>query len=107
MLKRTGLSLLVLVLATGATLATFLHQQDGPFTGVYGNVCGPSYANVLCIRPVLQAGWPMPYAFDNPGIAVPDSLDFEDDFHPGFFAVDVWFFACIIVALRWFVTKQE
>jgi hypothetical protein len=92
--------LLVLLPAIGLTLATLVYQQYGPIMGEHGNACGPVDSGQLCIAPVLQAGWPLPYLFDNPTISVPDKLFIEDKVNAGFLAVDVLFFACIIVAMR-------
>lgn len=95
--KRPSVFLMSLVLAMGITLATFFYQRYGPFMGQYGNLCGPVGSGQLCIRYVLQAGWPLPYVFDIPTISVPYKLCIiEDEMNFGFFALDVCFFTSLV-----------
>jgi hypothetical protein len=99
--------LIIFILAIICSLVTFAVQNKGPFMGVYGNLCGPGDSGELCIRPILQAGWPLPYLLDFPGVSVPGRLAFlEDDFYFGFFMVDIFFFA-FIIKLIWNVKKRE
>jgi len=75
--------------------------------GVFGNLCGPGDTGELCIRPILQGGWPLPYLLDFPGVSVPGRLYFlEDDFYFGFFVIDLFFFACFINSI-WMLLKRD
>lgn len=94
--QRISIFLMILALAIGITLSTFTYQRYGPFMGVHGNSCGSGDTGELCIEPVLQAGWPLPYVFDSPTISVPEKLFTEDELNLGFFALDVAFFACCV-----------
>jgi hypothetical protein len=99
--------LIVLLLGIICTFVTITYQKKGPFMGVYGNLCGPDDTGELCIRPILQGGWPLPYLLDFPGVSVPGRLSFlEDDFYFGFFMIDFFFFACCI-NLIWNLIKRE
>lgn len=106
-IKRIGASILLLAVATGITLTTFFYQRYGPFMGVHGNMCGPAEGGQLCIAPVLQAGWPLPYLFDSPTISVPEKLFLEDDLHVGFFALDICFFASLASLIGQGLAKRE
>jgi hypothetical protein len=97
--KRPSVFLMTVVLAMGITLATFFYQRSGPFMGEYGNTCGPVDSGQLCIAPVLQAGWPLPYVFDVPTVSVPHKLYAEDEVNFGFFALDVCFFTSLVTVV--------
>ena len=73
-----------------------LNQLKAVNMGIYGNMCGPGDTGELCIEPIFQAGWPLPFVFDIPTISVPMKLHFEDEFNFGFFALDVAFFASFL-----------
>ncbi|BBF68827.1 hypothetical protein SBA_ch1_10270 [Sphingomonas bisphenolicum] len=60
-------------------------QRHGPDQAVY---CALSKSadgyDMYCPKPVLNGGWPAPFAFDRPGIFVEDRLGFlEDEFRLG------------------------
>ena len=77
-------------------------QRHGPDQAVYCAL-GKSLDgyDIFCPRPVLNGGWPAPFAFDRPGISVEDRIGFpEDDFRPWPFVADVAFFVVILEALR-------
>ncbi len=106
MIRKQLFFLLALALAVALALSTALYQRHGPFMGVFGNMCGPAEGGQLCIAPVLQGGWPLPYLFDNPGVSVRDTLSLEDKLDFGFFLLDVWFFAGTILTLRQWLFKE-
>jgi len=99
--------LIILLLALVFTIVTIIYKKNGPFMGVYGNLCGPGNTGELCIKPILQAGWPLPYLLDYPGVSVRGRLSIlEDDFYFGFFTLDVFFFACCINMI-WKLVKKD
>ena len=106
-MPRPGPVSLRLVLAIALALLSVGIQRRGPEQVVYGNVCGPTGAD-LCYRPVLKGGFPIPYLFDAPGVSVEDQLAFvEDNLEPVPFVLDVGlYFAAAtlsvqIVRRRW------
>jgi hypothetical protein len=94
-IKKASLPIWILFVAILIAAGSVTYQQDGPFMGVHGNMCGPAEGGQLCIAPVLQGGWPVPFLFDSPTLSVPDTLFIEDDMNWGFFCVDVVFYIVI------------
>jgi hypothetical protein len=69
---------LTAVLALAVTLLSLLIEREGPELASYGNLCGPS-SNQACREPVLNAGFPFPYLFDQPGVSVERKLHLLQD----------------------------
>jgi hypothetical protein len=56
---------------------------------------------IYCPKPVLNGGWPAPFAFDRPGISVEGNVSFpEDDFRPWPFAADIAFYYLLLLGLH-------
>jgi hypothetical protein len=90
---------LALGLAVTLALLSSLIQRFGPEELPYGNLCGRA-ANELCMEPVLNGGFPLPFLFDSPGVSVERQLAFgEDDLRtpPFVLNVVVYFFALLLI----------
>ena len=101
MLKKKSLSKLILGFSLSLALAllSYAYQRQGPEFGVFGNVCGPEQ-DQLCLRPLLNAGFPWGYVFDNSAISVHNQLTpvIEDEVRLVPFFMDVGFYGfCILV----------
>ncbi|WKB55678.1 hypothetical protein [Eleftheria terrae] len=71
-------------------------ERTGPELAAYGNVCGPRH-DQLCLEPVRNAGFPIAYLFDAPGISRERNVAIvEDEFRPFAFCLNV---AVYLVAL--------
>jgi hypothetical protein len=82
-------SAIALLFALALTLLSSLLARTGPELASYGNLCGPSH-DQDCLEPLLNAGFPFAYLFDQPGISVERKLFFvEDEFRPIPFALNV------------------
>jgi hypothetical protein len=81
----------VLALSVGLTLALLssLIQRFGPEELPYGNLCSGT-GNELCMEPVLNGGFPIPFLFDAPGVSRERQLALvEDDLRKLPFVLDV------------------
>ena len=79
---------LAVVLALALTLLSSLVERNGPELASYGNLCGPS-SDQDCLEPVLNAGLPLAYLFDQPGVSVERKLFIlQDNFRPLPFTLD-------------------
>jgi hypothetical protein len=89
-IERVSCIIKVLSLSIVLTIVSFAIQRHGPEVGVYGNVCGPN-GDQLCLRPKLNAGFPLGYVFDNTATSVRDQLTpfVEDDFRIFPFLLDL------------------
>ena len=99
--ERAGLVIVItsLVIAFALTIYSSNFQRVGPAIRGFGNVCGPS-GEERCYEPVLNAGLPLPYFFDNPSISARGNLAlFEDEFRILPFLVDVYLFGVVSVAM--------
>ena len=94
-----SLAVLSLIAAIMLTIRSSNIERFGPELAAYGNLCGPSH-DALCNEPVLNAGFPVGFLFDNPGISVERQLAFiEDEFRTGAFLLDVAiYFALVLLA---------
>lgn len=94
-----SLATLSLIAAIALTVKSVGIERTGPELAAYGNLCGPSHDD-LCYEPVLNAGFPIGFLFDNPGISVERQLAFiEDEFRIGAFLLDVAiYFALLLLA---------
>lgn len=89
---------LAALMATGSCAI----QRHGPDQAIYCAL-GKSRDgfDIYCPKPVLNGGWPAPFAFDRPGISVEGRLGFpEDDFRLWPFVADVTFYLCVVLGLR-------
>ena len=89
-LNRRQLLLLAVAVAVALslTLLSSVIQRNGPELASYGNMCGPS-SDQDCLEPVLNAGFPFGYLFDQPGVSIERQLFFvEDNLRPVPFALD-------------------
>ncbi|QPT11223.1 hypothetical protein [Sphingomonas paucimobilis] len=76
-------------------------QRHGPDQAIYCAL-GKSRdgVDIYCPKPVLNGGWPAPFAFDRPGISVEGKIAFtEDDFRFWPFIADVAFYELALLAL--------
>ena len=88
---------IAMVVATGSCAI----QRHGPDQAIYCSL-GKSRDgfDIYCPMPVLNGGWPAPFAFDTPGISVEGKISFlEDDFRPWPFIADVAFYELILLAI--------
>ena len=94
-----SLAVFSLIAAITLTVKSVDIERYGPELAAYGNMCGPSH-NGPCNEPVLNAGFPVGYLFDNPGISVEHQLALiEDEFRIGAFLLDVAiYFALVLLA---------
>lgn len=92
-----SLATLSLIAAIMLTIRSVDIERTGPELAAYGNMCGPSHS-APCNEPVLNAGFPVGYLFDNPGISVERDLSLpEDDFRIGAFLLDVAIYVALIL----------
>jgi len=99
--ERAGLAIVItsLVIAFALTIYSSNLQRVGPAIRGFGNVCGPS-GEERCYEPVLNAGFPLPYFFDNPSISARGNLALlEDDFRILPFLVDVDLIGIVSLAM--------
>ena len=99
--ERAGLPIIItsLVIAFALTIYSSNIQRVGPAIRGFGNVCGPS-GDERCYEPVLNAGFPLPYFFDNPSISARGNLSLlEDEFRILPFLVDVYLFGIVLSAM--------
>lgn len=90
-----------LALATTLALGSCAVQRHGPDQAIYCAL-GKSIDghDIFCPKPVLNGGWPAPYAFDRPGISVENRIGFpEDDFRWWPFVADVAFYQLLLLGL--------
>jgi hypothetical protein len=76
-------------------------QRLGPDHAIYCAL-GKSKegCDIYCPKPVLNAGWPAPFAFDRHGISVEGRIGFpEDDFRFWPFVANLAFFRLLLGAL--------
>jgi hypothetical protein len=76
-------------------------QRHGPDQAIYCSL-GKSIDgfDIYCPKPVLNGGWPAPFAFDRPGISVEGNVSFpEDDFRIWPFLANVAFYQLILLGL--------
>jgi hypothetical protein len=93
------------VFALALTLLSSLVERKGPELASYGNLCGPS-GNQDCVEQVLNAGYPLPYLFDQPGVSVERRLLFlQDNVRPLPLALD--FFAYFAIAAAAILAVQR
>jgi hypothetical protein len=100
-LSRARTSALALLIAVALTLLSSHVERLGPEMASYGNLCGPS-SDQDCLEPVLNAGLPWAYLFDQPGVSVERKLFFvEDTLRPVPFALNVvvYFFFVSLLGL--------
>ncbi len=77
-------------------------QRHGPDHAIYCSL-GKSQDgfDIYCPKPVLNGGWPAPFAFDRPGISVEGKVSFpEDDFRPWPFIANIGFYYFVLLALH-------
>lgn len=93
----------VMLVATGALLLTLLSSEvTGSRLEVQDWDCPPAPAS--CARPVVVAGYPLPYISDYHGISpgnrtsLVGALLGEDHFHPMAFGLDVVAYALALAA---------
>lgn len=94
-------ALLSAIAAVGIAGGSCAIQQHGPDQAIYCAL-GKSRDgyDIYCPKPVLNGGWPAPFAFDRPGISVEDKIAFpEDDFRFWPFVSNVAFYLLIILSL--------
>ena len=92
------LLLLCVVLALGSCAI----QRHGPDHAIYCAL-GKSRDgfDIYCPKPVLNGGWPAPFAFDRPGISVEGTISFpEDDFRWWPFIADLSFYFLVLLGSR-------
>ena len=88
-----------LVIAFALTIYSSNIQRVGPAIRGFGNVCGPS-GEERCYEPVLNAGFPLPYFFDNPSISARGNLSLlEDEFRILPFLIDFYLFGIVSLAM--------
>jgi len=99
--------LISVTLAALMTAGTFFVQFYGWVNAQYGNMCGDT-SDQPCIGPVLQAGLPLPFVTDAPGVSVIGSLSpfFEDKVHPAAFLADWALFTLALYGL-WSVWRGK
>lgn len=91
----------LLPLACLATVGSCAIQRNGPEQAVYCDRDAPlAAAASSCIRPVLNAGWPVPFLVDRPGISLEGVIGFpEDDFRLWPFIANVLFYQLVLLGL--------
>jgi hypothetical protein len=108
-LKNTRLPswFIIPIIAITLSLLSSVYQRYGPEVAIYGNVCGPSQ-DQFCLRPVLNAGFPLGFLFDDPAISVRDQLTplIEDEFRGVPFMVDAFFYGSIIYLIYLAVRRR-
>jgi hypothetical protein len=97
---------LATVLALALTLLSSLVERKGPELASYGNLCGPS-SDQDCLEPVLNAGFPFAYLFDQPGVSVERKLFIlQDSFRPLPFILDFLVYLSV-VSLVSFIARRR
>jgi len=92
-----SLAALSLMAAVMLTVKSVDIERTGPEQAAYGNMCGPAH-DAPCYEPVLNAGFPVGYLFDNPGISVERQLALiEDEFRIGAFLLDVAIYFALVL----------
>lgn len=104
-----GLRAAAVLLAPALALTTgsCAIQRHGPDQAVYCAL-GKSRDGfeIYCPKPVLNGGWPAPFAFDRPGISVENVIGFpEDDFRLWPFVANLAFYELILLGL-WTATRS-
>lgn len=92
------------LLAVTLALGSCAVQRHGPDQAVYCalGTSADGY-DIYCPKPVLNGGWPAPFAFDRPAVSVEDRIGFpEDDFRLWPFVADVAFYLLVTLGLRGF-----
>jgi len=97
---------LATVLALALTLLSSLVERKGPELASYGNLCGPS-SDQDCLEPVLNAGFPFAYLFDQPGVSVERKLFIlQDNIRPLPFILDFLVYLSV-VSLASFIARRR
>jgi hypothetical protein len=97
---------LATVLALALTLLSSLVEREGPELASYGNLCGLS-SDQDCLEPVLNAGLPLAYLFDQPGVSVERKLFIlQDNIRPLPFIMDFLVYLSV-VSLASFIARRS
>jgi hypothetical protein len=95
-------AVIALLGAISLTVLSIRFERKGPELAPYGNLCGPQ-SNELCLEPVLNAGLPFAYLFDQPGTSVERRLFlFEDQFRVIPFTLNVAVYFLVFCLLAFF-----
>jgi hypothetical protein len=98
-----AIKIYVILLAAAFFIATSscAIQRHGPDQAIYCSLGKTRDGfDIFCPEPVLNGGWPAPFAFDRPGISVEDRISFfEDDLRAWPFIADVAFYFMLLLAL--------
>ena len=92
----------ILFLSITFTLLSFGYQCFGPEVGYLGADCRPD-----CSILKRNAGWPLPYVFDNMGVSVINVLHLEDEFRLTPFMIDVVFYTGVFSLVAIIAEKKR
>ena len=96
---------LCVFLALALSLMSSLVERKGPELASYGNLCGPS-GDQDCLEPILNAGFPFGYLFDQPGVSVERNLFIlEDNFRPLPFVLDFFLYLAVFAVVVLFAHR--
>ncbi len=92
--------LIISVLGGLLSVGSCAIQRHGPDQAIYCDLGKtPDGVDIYCPKPVLNGGWPAPFAFDRPGISVEDKIGFEDDFRLPPFIASLAFYNLFLLGL--------
>lgn len=92
---------IIAVLGSILSVSSCAIQRHGPDQAIYCDLGKTSDGvDIYCPKPVLNGGWPAPFAFDRPGISVEGKIGFpEDDFRLAPFIASLAFYILCLQGL--------
>jgi hypothetical protein len=104
------LARIALVALAGLAFATATrpYERVGPAPPAWGQELCSYNPPRSCRFGAIQAGWPLPYLVDKPGVSRVGQLAIgEDDFRPWAFAFDALAAATVVWLLGWLVLRSR